>query len=210
MRSSGERMRERIVEAIDELNSSNNRPPTNRELGQFLGGKSTGHIDYHLRILTDRGVIHHDAKKSRGISLAGAGRTESLRVPVMGTIAAGGPIDAVVDAEGYVSIPSKLSPISSRDGLYALRVKGTSMIDDLIDDGDIVVIRPQQTASDGDTIVALLRGASQEGEATLKRFYREKNRVRLEARNPTMQPIYVNPDDIQIQGKVVTVIRELA
>jgi repressor LexA len=83
------------------------------------------------------------------------------------------------------------------------------MIDDLIDDGDIVVIRRQQTASDGDTVVALLQSSSEEGEATLKRFYRERNRVRLEPRNPTMKPIYVNPNDLQIQGKVVTVIREL-
>jgi repressor LexA len=83
------------------------------------------------------------------------------------------------------------------------------MIEDLIDDGDIVIIRRQQTATDGDTVVALLQGSNQEGEATLKRFYREKNRVRLEPRNPTMQPIYVNPSELQIQGKVVTVIREL-
>jgi repressor LexA len=209
MRSSGEHMRDRIVEAIDELTFENSRPPTNRELGQHLGGKSTGHIDYHLRILKDRGVIHHDAKKSRGISLVGHSREEGFRVPIMGTIAAGQPIDAVSDADGYVTMPASVSVGSGHDGLFALRVKGTSMIEDLIDDGDIVVIRRQQTAADGDTVVALLQGSSEEGEATLKRFYRETNRVRLEPRNPTMQPIYVNPNELQIQGKVVTVIREL-
>jgi repressor LexA len=209
MRSSGEQMRDRIVEAIDELTAENNRPPTNRELGQYLGGKSTGHIDYHLRILKGRGVIHHDAKKSRGISLAGQPRHEGVRVPIMGSIAAGRPIDAVASADGYVTIPASLSSVAA-DGLFALRVKGTSMIEDLIDDGDIVVIRPQQTASDGDTVVALLPGSTEDGEATLKRFYRERNRVRLEPRNPAMEPIYVNPNELQIQGKVVTVIRELA
>lgn len=210
MRTSGEQMRDRIVEAIDELTAVNNRPPTNRELGSHLGGKSTGHIDYHLRILKDRGVINHDAKKSRGISLAGQllSREESIHVPLIGTIAAGSPINAVTDAEGFISVPaSQAGP--NHEGLFALRVKGTSMIEDLIDDGDIVIIRKQETASDGDTVVALLPGASEEGEATLKRFYRERNRVRLEPRNPTMQPIYVNPSELQIQGKVVTVIRAL-
>lgn len=210
MRSSGEQMRDRIVEAIDNLTVVNSRPPTNRELGKHLGGKSTGHIDYHLRILKDRGVIHHDAKKSRGISLAGHStpREENIRVPIMGTIAAGSPINAVADADGFIPVPAS-SVGSNQEGLFALRVKGTSMIEDLIDDGDIVIIRKQQTAADGDTVVALLQGSSEEGEATLKRFYRESTRVRLEPRNPTMQPIYVNPNELQIQGKVVTVIREL-
>jgi repressor LexA len=210
MRSSGESMRERIIAAIDELTLENNRPPTNRELGEYLGGKSTGHIDYHLRILKERGVINHDAKKSRGISLVDARiREEGLRVPLMGTIAAGLPIDAVQSADDYVVVPAAVAAGSGQDGLFALRVKGKSMIDDLIDDGDIVVIRRQQTATDGDTVVALLQGSAEEGEATLKRFYREPARVRLEPRNPTMQPIYVNPDEIQIQGRVVTVIREI-
>jgi repressor LexA len=208
MRTTGERMRERIVQAIDELSVVNNRPPTNRELGEFLGGKSTGHIDYHLRILKERGVIHHDAKKSRGISLVGHHDRlpEGARVPVIGTIAAGQPIEAITDVESYVTVPG---PPSRRDGLYALRVRGKSMIDDLIDDGDIVVIRPQETATDGDTVVALLDGPTETGEATLKRFYRDKNRIRLEPRNPTMKPIYVEPENLRIQGKVVTVIREL-
>ena len=210
MRSSGESMRERITAAIDELTLENNRPPTNRELGEYLGGKSTGHIDYHLRILKERGVINHDAKKSRGISLVdGRIREEGLRIPLMGTIAAGAPIDALQNADAYVVVPAAVAAGAGQDGLFALRVKGKSMIDDLIDDGDIVVVRRQQTASDGDTVVALLQGSAEEGEATLKRFYRESARVRLEPRNPTMQPIYVNPDEIQIQGRVVTVIREI-
>ncbi|HEV3309200.1 MAG TPA: hypothetical protein VG815_01585, partial [Chloroflexota bacterium] len=117
MRSSGEKMRERIVEAIDELTSENNRPPTNRELGEFLGGKSTGHIDYHLRILKGQGVINHDAKKSRGISLAGRSRDEGVRVPLIGTIAAGQPIDAIAEAEDFVTLPSTVPAGSAPDGL---------------------------------------------------------------------------------------------
>jgi repressor LexA len=126
-------------------------------------------------------------------------------VPVVGAIAAGQPIEANVDTDSYVTVQG-----ASADNLYALRVNGTSMIEDLIDDGDIVVVSPQETASDGDTVVALLlNGPTDAGEATLKRFYRERDRVRLEPRNPTMQPIYVQPNDLRIQGKVVTVIRQL-
>src|ERR687885_1934296 len=117
MRSSGERMRARILEAIGELTERNSRPPTNRELGQYLGGKSTGHIDYHLRILREQGVLMHDPKKSRGIMLrAAAGRSEAastpaaqprmLRIPLRGRIAAGAPIEAIEDRDEYVDIAS--------------------------------------------------------------------------------------------------------
>jgi repressor LexA len=203
-------MRARILEAIGELTDRNNRPPTNRELGQFLGGKSTGHIDYHLRILKEQGKIHHDPKKSRGIALAGTLEREILprrgrQVPVVGTIAAGRPIEAVLERDQYVEVPGV-----NEENLFALRVRGKSMIEDLIDDGDIVVCRRQSTAQDGDTVVALItNGPTESGEATLKRFYKESNQVRLEPRNPTMQPIFVQPHDVLIQGKVVTVIRQL-
>ena len=203
-------MRARILEAIGELTERNSRPPTNRELGQYLGGKSTGHIDYHLRILKEQGKIHHDAKKSRGIALADGLERETLpsrsqQVPIVGMIAAGRPIEAVLERDQYVNVPGV-----SGDNLFALRVRGKSMIEDLIDDGDIVVCRRQSTAQNGDTVVALLTsGPSESGEATLKRFYREPEKIRLEPRNPTMQPILVRPDDLLIQGKVVTVIRQL-
>jgi repressor LexA len=211
MRVTGERMRARILDAIADLSETNSRPPTNRELGEYLGGKSTGHIDYHLRILREQGKIRHDPKKSRGIGLAeGLGRehvpARGHMVPVVGMIAAGRPIEAILERDHMVSVPSHISP----DNLFALRVRGKSMIEDLIDDGDVVVCRRQSSAENGDTVVALITsGVSESGEATLKRFYREPNRVRLEPRNPTMEPIYVKPEDLMIQGKVVTVIREL-
>jgi repressor LexA len=203
-------MRARILEAIGELTEQNNRPPTNRELGQFLGGKSTGHIDYHLRILKEQGKIVHDPKKSRGIALAGDLEREHLprggrSVPIVGVIAAGRPIEAVLERDQHVVVPGV-----NEENLFALRVRGKSMIEDLIDDGDIVVCRRQNTAQNGDTVVALVTsGPTESGEATLKRFYRESERVRLEPRNPSMQPIFVKPEDLMIQGKVVTVIRQL-
>lgn len=203
-------MRTLILEAIGELTERNSRPPTNRELGEFLGGKSTGHIDYHLRILKEQGKISHDPKKSRGIALANSLERAAVpkrgqQVPVIGVIAAGRPIEAVLDLDQYVTVPD-----TSEENLFALRVRGKSMIDDLIDDGDIVVCRRQNTAHAGDTVVALITsGPSETGEATLKRFYQETNQIRLEPRNPTMEPIYVQPEDLMIQGKVVTVIRQL-
>ncbi len=203
-------MRARILDAIGDLAEQNGRPPTNRELGEHLGGKSTGHIDYHLRILKEQGKISHDPKKSRGIALVATLERASVprgerQVPVVGMIAAGRPIEAVLERDQYVTVAG-----INDDALFALRVRGKSMIDDLIDDGDIVVCRRQNDANNGDTVVALITtGPTESGEATLKRFYRESNRVRLEPRNATMAPIFVDPADLMIQGKVVTVIREL-
>ena len=212
MRVTGERMRTRILSAIGELTDQNGRPPTNRELGEWLGGKSTGHIDYHLRILKEQGKISHDPKKSRGIALtASVAEVERFArrdrvVPIVGTIAAGRPIEAVLERDQTVTVPG-----ARDENLFALRVRGKSMIEDLIDDGDIVVCRRQSNAENGDTVVALLtNGPSEAGEATLKRFYREADRIRLEPRNTSMQPIFVQPEDVTIQGRVVTVIRDIA
>ncbi len=215
MRAAGELMRHRIVYGIKELSERNSRPPTNRELGEYLGGKSTGHIDYHLRILREQGIITHDPKKSRGIMLAnvesGVMRDESprvIRIPLRGRIAAGQPIEATEDRDEYVDITSTLP---GDEDVFALRVRGKSMIEDLIDDNDIVVVRSQNTANNGDTVVALLtNGSTEVGEATLKRFYREKGGlIRLQPANSTMQPIVVNEGDVRIQGKVISVIREV-
>ncbi len=219
MRAAGEDMRERIRQAIAELTVRNNRPPTNREIGERLGrgGKalSTGHIDYHLRILRDQGTIMHDPKKSRGIMLtepaalevAHSRSTASLRLPLRGTIAAGQPIEAVSDPDEYIELAV---PGAATEGLYALRVRGKSMIEDLIDDNDVVIVRPQDSVDNGDTVVALLlNGSSEVGEVTLKRFYRERDRIRLQPANSSMEPIYVRDEDVRIQGKVVAVLRQV-
>jgi repressor LexA len=213
MRAAGEAMRQRIIRGINDLTRQNNRPPTNRELGDYLGGKSTGHIDYHLRILREQGAISHDPKKSRGIRLLmpdgavpEAAPVRLLRIPLIGRIAAGAPIEAIQSEDEYVDIAG-VAPNS--DEVYALRVKGKSMIEDLIDDNDIVVIRRQETAHDGDTVVALLtNGSTDSWEATLKRFYREKDgKIRLQPANSTMSPLIVPERDVRIQGKVISVIR---
>jgi len=129
-----------------------------------------------------------------------------VEVPVIGRIAAGEPLEAVADTTETLPLPVELAT----EGCYALRVKGKSMIEDLIDDGDLVVVRPQQTANNGDIVVALLlESPGVEGVATLKRLYRERDRVRLQPANASMEPIYVQPEQLRVQGKVVAVIRQL-
>ena len=190
--------------------AAHDRPPTNREIGQAMGIASTGHMDYHLSVLAKKGYLEREANTSRGLRLTPVSEPHPRRpvyhVPVMGLIAAGAPIEAITDPNDAI----ELGDAFATDDAYALRVRGTSMIEDLIGDGDLVVVRPTQTASNGDTVVALLTdGPSEHGAATLKRYYREGDRVRLQPANATMQPIYVRPNDLQIQGTVIGLIRRL-
>jgi repressor LexA len=186
-------------------------PPTVRQIQSALGISSTSVVDYNLNILEREGHLRRDPETSRGLEVIG----ESVRelrhlivgVPILGRIAAGEPIEAIQDAE-YVNLTRELVP---DEGAFALRVRGQSMIEDHIDDGDLVIVRPQSDASDGDTVVALLMGGPTEaGEVTLKRFYRERERIRLQPANSTMAPIFVNADQLRVQGKVIAVIRKVA
>ena len=147
---------------------------------------------------------------SRGLGLSAGserfGRPRVVKVPLVGRIAAGQPIEAVSGEQETLEFSANL--IS--DDCYALQVKGKSMIEDLIDDGDIVVVRPQETANNGDIVVALLLNeGSEAGAATLKRLYRERGRVRLQPANAAMDPIYVRPDELRVQGRVVALLRQL-
>ena len=210
MRRLSERQR-RILDFVERYTTEHGYPPSIREIGQAAAITSTSVVDYNLRALEREGLIRRDREVSRGLGLVGrrpaAARPRLVRVPIKGRIAAGEPIEAIEGHEDYLEFTSGTVP----DGCYALQVKGKSMIDDLIDDGDLVVIRPQDTADNGDIIVALLmnQAASGEGIATLKRLYRERGRVRLQPANATMEPIYVDPNQLRVQGKVVSVIRNL-
>lgn len=231
-----ERQRE-ILRFIRNYWEEYGRPPTNREIGEAIGVRSTGHVDYHLRMLEQKGYLQRDPNTSRGLRpgprfteafeeapAAGHGR-EPLRgtglprlvplpaqrnivsLPVVGTIAAGRPIEAVADPTETVQIGADLA----QEGDYVLRVKGSSMIEDHILDGDLVVVRPQPSVRNGEVVVALLLSDSApEGEATLKRFYHEGARVRLQPANSDMDPIYVDPRELVIQGRVVTLVRRLS
>lgn len=207
MRKLSERQR-RILEFVKRYTEEHDYPPSIREIGLAAGISSTSVVDYNLRVLEREGYIRRDREISRGLGLVGTPSRRSApkinRVPVIGRIAAGEPIEALDGEQETLDLPQGFVP----ENCYALRVKGTSMIEDLIDDGDIVVIRPQENAEDGDKVVALLLNQGiAEGVVTLKRLYREKGQVRLQPANATMAPIYAKPEEVRVQGKVVAVIR---
>jgi repressor LexA len=209
MRKMSERQ-QKILEFVMEYTADHGYPPSIREIGQAVGISSTSVVDYNLRALERSGLIRRDREVSRGLGVVGqtpAARPTTIRIPIVGRIAAGEPIEAMEQHDDFLEMGIGTVP----DGCYALQVKGKSMIDDLIDDGDLVVIRPQETAENGDIVVALLMSqeSSSGGAATLKRLYRERDRVRLQPANATMQPIFVDPDQLRVQGKVVSVIRYL-
>ena len=208
MRKLSERQR-RILDFVARYTGDHGYPPSIREIGQAVGITSTSVVDYNLKALERSGLIRRDREVSRGLGLIGQApaQPQVIRIPIVGRIAAGEPIEAIASHEDFLELGAGTVP----DGCYALQVKGKSMIEDLIDDGDLVVVRPQETADNGDIVVALLmsQGASTEGVATLKRLYRERGQVRLQPANATMQPIFVDPDQLRVQGKVVSVIRHL-
>src|SRR3712207_966720 len=209
MRKLSDRQR-RILDFVARYTGDHGYPPSIREIGQAVGITSTSVVDYNLRALEREGLIRRDREVSRGLGLvakAPVSRPKVVRVPVKGRIAAGEPIEALEGHEDFIEFVAGSVP----DGCYALQVKGKSMIEDLIDDGDMVVVRPQATADNGDIVVALLmnQGAASEGVATLKRLYRDRGRVRLQPANAAMQPLFVDPEQLQVQGKVVSVIRHL-
>ena len=198
----------RILDFIQGFHAKNQRPPTNREIGRGVGIRSTSHVNYHLRILEEKGHIERIRNTSRGLRLkSGVHAEHEVRmIPFWGRIAAGAPIETVGIQDEVVAVAADYAP----EGTYALKVKGQSMIDALIDDGDIIIVQPVQTAENGEMVVATLTDAlGANPEATLKRFYREKDRIRLQPANSQMEPIYVDPDRVQIQGKVMAVLRKL-
>jgi repressor LexA len=193
---------EKILEFIRERSQERGYPPTVREIAEAVGLASTSAVHHHLLKLEREGKLQKDATRSRALTIPGSRASRPVVAPIVGEIAAGEPIYAYEDKTETMSLPSELAA-KGRD-TFVLRVRGKSMIEDHIDDGDYVVVQAQNTARDGDIIVALL----EDSRATLKRFFREKDRVRLQPANGQMQPIYTR--DIQIQGKVIGVIRRLA
>ncbi len=203
----------KILSFLKTFTLDNGYPPTIREIGKAVGITSTSVVNYNLDALQRAGYIYRDRTVSRGIRLA-AGLEELtsninlIKVPLLGRIAAGAPIEVpegAYDSEtDTLDLARDLVP--DTEDIYALKVQGTSMIDALINDGDIVVMRHTETADNGDMIAAWL--IDQE-ETTLKRFYHEGDRVRLQPENQTMDPIYVAPDKVRVQGRVVAVIRQL-
>jgi repressor LexA len=192
---------ERILTYIRETVDERGYPPSVREIAEAVGLASTSAVHHHLTKLEKDGRLQKEATRSRALTLPGSHAAKVVNAPIVGEIAAGQPIEAYEDRSETMSLPAELAP---RHDTFVLRVRGKSMIEDHIDNGDYVVIQPQETARDGEIVVAIL----EDNTATLKRFYKERDRVRLQPANSEMEPIYAR--DVKIQGKVIGVIRRLS
>ena len=186
-------------------------PPTVREIGDAVGLASPSTVHAHLANLERAGLLKRDPTKPRALELSGRGPREAPRreearrtLPLVGEIAAGGPLLAEDNIEDYLAVPEL---IERRGADFLLRVKGDSMIEAGILDGDIVVVKREQTAQNGDVVVALAGTDETADEATVKRFFRENGRIRLQPENSALEPIYA--DHVQIIGKVTGVFRAL-
>jgi repressor LexA len=203
----------RMLKFIQEFINKNRFPPTIREIGEMVDISSTSVVKYNLDVLEREGFIERDREISRGIRLAGElveRMAEVIQVPLLGRIAAGMPIP-VPEAEfspfgDDTSIELTRDIVKDADGIYALEVQGNSMIDALINDGDIVLMRHQERVENGELAAIWL---PDQEETTLKRFYLEGNQVRLQPANPTMHPMYYPAGSVEVMGKVVCVIRQL-
>ncbi len=219
-----------ILEFTQEYMVEQGRPPTIREIGKAVHITSTSVVNYNLAKLEQRGYLDRDPDVSRGLRLTekasefGQSATTAVRgaatavrtsverlvqIPLAGTIVASEPLEVGHDGfssygdDDAIELSSSMLP-DRTEGLFALRVSGDSMIDAMVNDGDIVVMRQQNEASNGDMVAVWLRGDT----TTLKYFFREGNQIRLQPANPTMQPIYVAPGEVQVQGKVMMVLRQ--
>ncbi len=190
-----------ILEYVKEAILKKGFPPTVREICEAVHLKSTSSVHSHLETLEERGYIRRDPAKNRSIEILddcfNLTRRELVNVPLVGAVAAGQPILAQENIENYFPIPAEMLP---NQETFMLRVKGESMINAGICDGDHIIVARQENAENGDIVVALL-----EDSATVKRFYKESHQIRLQPENDSMEPIYST--DVHILGKVIGLIR---
>ncbi|HIF42809.1 MAG TPA: repressor LexA [Dehalococcoidia bacterium] len=206
--------RQRILGFLQEFYLENGIPPTVRDIQKACDISSTSVVDYNLDKLEQAGYINRRPDVARGIKILdqdGQPVSNAPRVQIVGAIAAGIPIpawstEASESSQEFDTVEVAPELQRQHGTLFALRVKGTSMIDALIDDGDVVIIKPSNTVNNGETVVAWLK---EEEETTLKKFYAEGSQVRLQPANSTMDPIYCAADNVEVRGKVVSVIRQL-
>jgi repressor LexA len=192
---------QQVLDFITEYLDGHGYPPTMREMGVHLGISGNISIINHLEALERKGYIRREPGSSRGIVLNREPQPEFSQIPIVGQVRAGHLTLAVEDIEGYYP----LERMQLKGGTFFLRVKGDSMINDAIKEGDLALIRQQDTAQNGDIVVAML-----EGEATLKRFYREHDHIRLQPRNPNMNAIIIPAgQEVSIVGKVIKIVRDL-
>jgi repressor LexA len=196
-----------ILKFMREFIDERDYPPSIRDIQDGCSISSTSVVDYNLKALEQKGFIKRDREVSRGIEVLDGGRRRSrtVSVPIIGTIAAGQPIPVPsndnIDFDNVFDATEDMT--RGKDNVFALKVRGTSMIDALVNDGDIVILEQTSAADDGDMVAAWL---VKENEATLKKFYREGDRVRLQPANSTMKPIFTAADNVEIQGRVLATV----
>ncbi len=203
-----------ILDFIETFITDNRYPPTYEEIRQGVGLSTKSLVNHHLAALEAAGYLERDRLTPRGLRLrrepqqANRPEAEVFAVPVVGSVAAGLPVTAFSEsletAGEALLLTSQIVP--KQDGLFALRVRGDSMIDAMVNDGDLVVMKQQSYARDGDMVAVRLIDRD---ETTLKHFFREPGRIRLQPANPLMGPIFASPNNVEVQGKVVAVIRRV-
>jgi len=207
----------KIIEYLNERLSMG-YPPSIREIGEAVGITSTSVVTYYLKQLTEMGLIERDAKFSRAVRLTDPVSKDLLKIPILGPIAAGEPMLVPAPGANYLGIGNEMDAVDvarsllptgeKGSELFALKVKGESMIDAMINDGDIVIIKPAIKANNGEMVAIWLPNRD---ETTLKYFFKEKERYRLQPANPTMKPIMIDKaEPLEIKGKVVMVIRNVS
>jgi repressor LexA len=190
-----------ILDYLNEFIQDHGYAPSLEEIGRRFGLSSLATVHKHLTNLQEKGFIKRSWNRSRSVELVPT-RTggRALELPLLGYVAAGAPIEAIAGSE-TIAVPEDLA--GKRD-TYVLRVKGDSMIDEQIRDGDFVIVEDRKTAENGEMVIALIGGS----DVTLKKFYRESNRIRLQPANPAMQPLILDAGQVQVQGVVVGVMRK--
>lgn len=194
---------QQILDFIRQHIQATGSAPTLRQIADAIGVSSLATVHEHLQALTEKGLIKRKSGKVRSMELATGNENfmhESFEAPILGFIAAGQPIQVFTDPNATMPIPQGM--VSGKKRTYVLQVRGQSMIEDFINDGDFVIIEQTEEVRDGEIVVALLDN----GMATLKRFYKEATRIRLQPANSTMQPIFVK--NVRIQGRVVGLVRK--
>ena len=190
-----------ILNYLTAYAEQNGFAPSFEEIAENFSYNSLATVHEHLTNLERKGYIKRNYNESRAIEiLPSEASPRAIELPLLGSVAAGMPIEALEVNETFC-VPETL--VGRGGSHYVLRVRGNSMVDEQIRDGDFVIVEDRKTAQNGETVVALLSGS----DVTLKKFYRENGRVRLQPANPTMQPIFVEPDNLQVQGVVVGVMR---
>ena len=202
MTSMRKNYRSEVLGFVESFMENNGYPPTLEEIRESVGLSSKSHVDYYLDALEEDGIIERTPRTPRGLRLVGRSRS-TFAVDLEGTIAAGQPLELADSPRLEIELTSDIA--DPRRDLFALQVQGDSMVDDLVGDGDILIVERRQEAAQGQMAIVYLRDRN---EATLKRVYPEGRRVRLQPAHPTLQPLYADARDVQVQGCVVALIRQ--